>query len=66
MRNVWKPLTVGSDYWELETVTKGWGGLWNDLLSCTAYDDEREDSWHNGRVGNSWRICHNKLLDGNV
>ena len=58
------------DYWELETVMKGWDGLRKDslpmLVTCTTYDDETEDSWHNSRVGNSWRICHNKLLDGTV
>jgi hypothetical protein len=70
VRNVWKPLTAGSDYWELKTVTKGWVGLWKDSLplleTCTAYDDDREESWHKSRAGNSWWICHKKLLDGNV
>ena len=60
----------GSHWWELETATKGWDGLWKDLLpllvTCTTYDDEREDSPHKSSVGKSWQICHNKLLDENV
>ncbi len=71
MRGVWKPLTAGSDYWDGETVTRVWDGVWKDLLpllrTCTTYDDEREDSWHKSRVGDiSWRTCHNKFLDGGV
>ena len=45
--------------------------MWNDLfpllVTCTTYDDEREDSWHKSRVGDiSWQTCHNKFLDGGV
>ena len=70
-RSVWKPLNAGSDYWDGETVTKLWDGVWKDLfpqlVTCTTYDDEREDSWHKSRVGDiSWRTCHNKFLDGGV
>ena len=63
-------MSAGCDYWELETVMKVRDGLWKELLpllvTCTTYEEEREDSWHKSRVGNSWQICHNKVLDGNV
>ena len=70
-RSVWKPLTAGPDYWDGETATKVWDGVWKDLLpllvTCTTYDDGREDSWHKSRVGDiSWQTCHNKFLDGGV
>jgi hypothetical protein len=70
-RSVWKPLTAGPDYWDGETVTKVWDAVWKDLLpllvTCTTYDDGREDSWYKSRVGDiSWRTRHNKFLDGGV
>ena len=37
------------------------------LVTCTTYDDEREDSGHKGRVVDiSWQTCHNKFLGGVV
>ena len=70
-QSVWKPWTACPDYWDGETVTKMRDGVWKDLLpllvTCTTYDDGREDSWHKSRVGdNSWQTCHNRLLDGGV
>ena len=69
--SVWKPLTAGSDYRDGKTVRKVWDGVWKYLLhllvTCTTYDDGREDSWHKSRVGDiSSRTCHNKFLDGGV
>ena len=48
-----------------------WDGAWKDLLpllvTCTTYDDGREDSWHKSRAGDiSWRTRHNKFLDGGI
>ena len=70
-RGVWKPLTGGSDYWNGETVTKVWDGVWKDMLPLlatrTIFDDGREDSDHKSRVGDiSWRTCHNKLFSKGV
>jgi hypothetical protein len=70
-RGVWKPLTGGSDYWNGETVTKVWDGVWKDMLpllaTWTSFDDGREDSDHKSRVGDiSWRTCHNKLYSTGV
>lgn len=55
IRNVWKPSSAGSQYWNGETVTKLWDGVWMDLsplfLTTTKYIDERDDSRHKSQVG---------------
>jgi hypothetical protein len=65
-QGVWKPLMAGSNYWNGETVTKVWDGVWKDMLPLLAtwasFDDDREDS-----VGDiRWRTCHNELYERGV
>jgi hypothetical protein len=64
-RGVWKPLTATA-YWNGETVTKLWDGVWNDLmphlLTITQLKSGRI-SHHKSRVCTlSWRTMHDKLM----
>ena len=63
-RGVWKQNNT-SNYWNGETVTKLWAGVWEDLrphlLNVTKHDN-RPSSFHKSRWASlSWRTCHDKL-----
>lgn len=64
-RGVWKPLTATA-YWNGETVTKLWDGIWNDLmphlLTITQLKSGKISN-HKSRVCTlSWRTMHDKLM----
>lgn len=64
-RGVWKPLTATA-YWNGETVTKLWDGIWNDLMPHLLTITQLKSgkiSHHKSRVSTlSWRTMHDKLM----
>ena len=65
LRGVWRPPNV-QNYWNGETVTKLWDGVWDDLhphlLTKTQLKSGRI-SHHKSRVATlAWRTCHDKLM----
>ena len=59
LRNVWKPSNA-KDFWNGETVTCCWGGIWDDikenLVTVTQYNDGTPTSMHRSHSGSlAWR-----------
>ena len=68
-RGVWRPANA-LHYWNGETVTKLWDGVWGDLkvyLSTVTKQMGKPDSFHKTRSGDfAWRTCHDKLQAAGV
>jgi len=62
MRGVWKPQNA-MNYWNGETVTKLWNGVWDDLnphlLTVTKIKGGRPPSFHKSCTSSlASRTCH--------
>ena len=69
VRGVWWPANA-KDYWNGETVTQLWDGIWGDLrvhLTTVTKHAGKPDSTHKTRSGDlAWRTCHDKLQSAGV
>jgi len=70
LRNVLIPSNE-KDFWDGETVTQLWNGIWDDikhhLVTVNQYDDGRPTSTQKSCIGSvAWRTCHEKLLKEGV
>lgn len=69
VRGVWRPANA-KDYWNGETVTQLWDGIWGDLrvhLTTVTKHAGKPDSTHKTRSGDlAWRTCHDKLQSAGV
>jgi hypothetical protein len=66
LRGVWKPQNA-TNYWNGETVTKLWDGVWDDLsphlLTETKMKGDKPPSYHKSCTASlAWRTCHDKLM----
>ena len=64
LRNVLKPSNA-KDFWNGETVTQLWDGIWDDikenLVTVTKYNDDTPTSMHKSCIGSlAQRTCHDK------
>ena len=64
-------LLMQRPFWNGETVTRLWDGIWDDIkenmVIATQYDDGRQTSMHKSHSGSlAWRTCHDKLLKRGV
>ena len=64
-RGVWRPHNA-HNYWNGETVTKLWDGVWDDLMPHLLTVTQKKSgkiSYHKSRVSTlAWRTMHDKLM----